>query len=57
MRKRNDDRPSEREDEGLPLEKHDFLAMWLAGTLTVGLPVLLIVAVVTCVLLLLFGRG
>ncbi|MCQ2458647.1 MAG: hypothetical protein MJ142_07970 [Clostridia bacterium] len=57
MRKRKEERLSDREDENRPLEKHDFLAMWLAGMLTVGLPVLLIVAVVTCVLLLLFGRG
>lgn len=55
MRKQKDDRPSDRE-EGL-LEKHDFLAMWLAGMLTVGLPVLLIVALVVFVIWLLFIRG
>lgn len=47
----------EPETEKLPLEKHDRLAMWLAGMLTIGLPVLLIVVIITGVCLLLFGRG
>lgn len=57
MRKHKGEQRPDRESEGQMLEKHDMLAMWLAGMLTVGLPVLLIVAIVTVVILLLFGRG
>ena len=38
------------------LEKHDQLALWLSGLLTIGLPCLLLILLIMGVTLLLFGR-
>lgn len=46
----------EQEENDLHLEKNDRLAMWLAGLLTVGLPCLLLIALIIVITLLLFTR-
>ena len=54
MRPSEKDREELLEDEGLPLEKNDMLAMMLSGLLTVGVPILLILGIIVGVVLLLF---
>ena len=56
MRPSEKDREELLDDEKLPLEKNDMLAMWISGLLTVGLPILAILGIVIGVVLLLFTR-
>ena len=48
--------PEKRErDEDVPdLEKNDTLAMWIAGVMTVGLPITLVLAAIAGLFVLLF---
>lgn len=41
-------------NEQLPLEKHDFMAMWLSGIFVIGLPILIVITIVTVAVLLIF---
>ena len=49
-----DSEKREREDNPPDLEKNDTLAMWIAGVLTVGLPITLVLAAIAGLFLLLF---
>ncbi|MBQ3849353.1 MAG: hypothetical protein IKH21_04875 [Clostridia bacterium] len=44
------------EDEELPVEKKDLLAMTISGFLVIGLPCLILILIITAVVLLLFAR-
>ena len=54
MRPAENDREELLQDEELPIEKNDMLAMVLSGLLTVGIPILLILGIIVGVVLLLF---
>ena len=55
MRKSERDRMEMLEEEEVKLEKHDMLALYLSGFLTIGLPCLILVLVIVGVTVLLFG--
>lgn len=44
------------EDEELPVEKKDLLAMTISGFLVIGIPCLILILLITAVVLLLFAR-
>ncbi|MBO4306094.1 MAG: hypothetical protein J5890_02785 [Clostridia bacterium] len=44
------------EDEELPIEKKDLLAMTISGFLVIGIPCLILILLITAVVLLLFAR-
>ena len=54
MRPSEKDREELLDDEDLPIEKNDLLAMMISGLITIGIPILLILGVVVGVVLLLF---
>ncbi len=54
MRPSEKDREELLDDEDLPIEKNDLLAMMISGLITVGIPILLILGVIVAVVLLLF---
>ena len=54
MRQSENDRKELLDDEELPIEKNDLLAMMLSGFLTVGLPILAVLGIIVAVVLLLF---
>jgi len=56
MRPSEKDREMLMDDEELPLEKNDMLAMWISGLITVGLPILAILGIIIGAVLLLFTR-
>lgn len=55
MRQSERDRKEALDEEELRLEKHDMLAMYLSGFLTIGLPCLILILVIVGVTVLLFG--
>lgn len=55
MREAEETRRELNEDEPLPLEKNDFLAMCLAGFISIGLPCIIMIGIVVAAVLLLFG--
>lgn len=44
------------EDEELPVDKKDLLAMTISGFLVIGLPCLILILIIIAVVLLLFAR-
>lgn len=54
MRQSDNDRKEFLEDEELPIEKNDMLAMMISGFITVGLPILAVLGIIVVVVLLLF---
>ena len=56
MRASEEQRRELTEDNGIPLEKKDPAAMYIAGFLVIGLPCLLLILLIMGVTLLLFGR-
>lgn len=55
MRQSERDRMELLEENEVQLEKHDMLAMYLSGFLTIGLPCLLLILLIVGVTVLLFG--
>ena len=45
----------QKDEEPVPVEKNDFLAMMIAGFITVGIPCVLLILLIIGVTLLLFG--
>jgi hypothetical protein len=55
MREAEHDRRELLDEEDVQLEKHDMLAMYLSGFLTIGLPCLILILVIVGVTVVLFG--
>jgi hypothetical protein len=55
MRTSEENRKEALGEEEVQLEKHDMLALWISGLLTIGLPCLLIVLLIVGVTFLFFG--
>lgn len=55
MRTSEENRKEALDEEEVPLEKHDMLALWLSGILTIGIPCLLLILLIVGVTYLLFG--
>lgn len=55
MREAEHDRKELLDEEEVQLEKHDMLAMYLSGFLTIGLPCLILILVIVGVTVVLFG--
>ncbi|MBQ1565024.1 MAG: hypothetical protein IIZ82_02735 [Clostridia bacterium] len=55
MRTSEENRKEALDEEEVQLEKHDMLALWLSGILTIGIPCLLLILLIVGVTYLLFG--
>jgi hypothetical protein len=55
MRTSEENRKEALDEEEVQLEKHDMLALWLSGILTIGIPCLLLILLIVGVAYLLFG--
>ncbi len=55
MREAEHDRRELLDEEEVQLEKHDMLALYLSGFLTIGLPCLILILVIVGVTVVLFG--
>jgi hypothetical protein len=55
MRASEENRKEALDEEEVQLEKHDMLALWLSGILTIGIPCLLLILLIVGVTYLLFG--
>ena len=55
MRTSEENRKEALDEEEVQLEKHDMLALWLSGILTIGIPCLLLILLIVGVTDLLFG--
>ena len=56
MRTSDENRKEALSDEEVQLEKHDMLALWLSGILTIGIPCLVLILIIVGITVLLFGR-
>jgi hypothetical protein len=56
MRTSEENRKEALSDEEVQLEKHDMLALWLSGILTIGIPCLVLILIIVGITVLLFGR-
>ena len=52
----NWDPKKDAEEDQIPLERGDKLAMWIAGVITVGLPCILLIGLIIVVTVLIFSR-
>ena len=55
MRASEQNRRELTDDDSLPLEKKDSMALWLSGMLTIALPCLLLILLIVGVTMLIFG--
>ena len=55
MRTSEENRKEALDEEEVQLKKHDMLALWLSGILTIGIPCLLLILLIVGVTYLLFG--
>ena len=55
MRTSEENRKEALDEEEVQLEKHDMLALWLSGILTIGISCLLLILLIVGVTYLLFG--
>jgi hypothetical protein len=55
MRTSEENRKELLDEDEVQLEKHDMLAMWISGILTVGLPCLVLILLIVGVTFLFFG--
>lgn len=55
MRTSEENRKEALDEEEVQLEKHDMLALWLSGILTIGLPCLLLILLIIGMTFLFFG--